>query len=69
MAAKYTAKQGERLDTIVYSYYGTVDVLHTVMLYNVDLLGKELLDDGDVVTLPVIDTESSEIEKGKTLWQ
>lgn len=63
------ATQNDRLDTIVYTYYGTLAPLNMVMLANAHLMSKVLLDDGDKVYLPqYMATDASE-SNGVSLWQ
>jgi len=65
------AKKGERLDTIVYNHYGTLnqDVLNRVLEANPHLLKKVKLDSFDKVYLPKIDKKNVlQTNKGKALW-
>lgn len=61
------ATQGDRLDQIIYTYYGTLDVMNEVMMSNVNLLSKTILDAGDVVYLPDI-SAPEQPETGVSLW-
>lgn len=61
------ALTGDRIDQIVYKYYGTLDVLNDVMQSNIHLISKPVLESGDVVYLPDIDT-SEQSESGVALW-
>lgn len=61
------ATHGDRLDRIIYAYYGTLDAMNEVMMANVHLMKKTILDDGDKVYLPDIETATPE-EKGVSLW-
>lgn len=61
------ATQGDRLDRIIYAYYGTLDVMNEVMMANAHLMKKTILDDGDKVYLPEIETTRPE-EQGVGLW-
>lgn len=61
------ATQGDRLDQIIYQYYGTLNVMNEVMMSNVHLLSKTILDAGDEVYLPDI-TAPSQTESGVNLW-
>jgi len=61
------ATSGDRLDQIIYQYYGTLDVMNEVMMSNAHLMGKPILDNGDKVYLPDI-TLSDPIEAGVSLW-
>jgi phage tail protein X len=48
----YIAKEGDRLDTVAYKYYGTLDCWFIVLAANKHLLHKEKLDADDKVNLP-----------------
>ena len=63
----YTAQKGDRLDSIVFKEYGTLEHLDKVLEANPHLVTKVAYDDGDVVNLPVIEVPKKEI-KVKTLW-
>lgn len=61
------ATQNDRLDQIIYAYYGTLDVMNEVMMSNAHLMGKAILDNGDKVYLPdIIIPDQS--ETGVSLW-
>ncbi|MDR0666875.1 MAG: tail protein X [Campylobacteraceae bacterium] len=60
---KYTAHKGERLDVIVYKYYGTLANFEQVLQLNARL--KPILEDKDVVLLPSIPKQTL---KESTLW-
>lgn len=62
------ANQGDRLDQIIYAYYGTLDVMNEVMSANVHLLRKAILDTGDKVYLPDIDVTVQSEDTGVSLW-
>lgn len=66
---RYIAKEGDRLDTIIYNRYGTVDakITEAVMEVNKSLLNTPKLSAGDVVYLPDITTTQSESD-AKALW-
>lgn len=61
------ATTGDRLDQIIYQYYGTLNVMTEVMMSNVHLLSKTILDAGDKVYLPDI-TIPSQPESGVNIW-
>ncbi|MDR2100090.1 MAG: tail protein X [Campylobacteraceae bacterium] len=61
---KYIAHTGERLDTIVYKYYGTLEQFEQILMLNARL--KPLLEDEDIVYLP--DTPKNETKKEAPLW-
>lgn len=61
------ATQGDRLDQIIYAYYGTLDVMNKVMMSNVHLMPKPILDTGDKVYLPDISVPEQS-ESGVSLW-
>ncbi len=62
------ATQGDRLDQIIYAHYGTLDVMNEVMMANVHLLHKAILDNGDKVYLPDIDVTPQSKTAGVNLW-
>lgn len=57
----------ERIDNIVYRYYGRVDVLQTVLEFNPHLLSVSLLQAGDRVYLPEI-ALNNQYNEIPTLW-
>lgn len=61
------ATQGDRLDQIIYTFYGTLDVMNEVMMNNSHLMSKPILSDGDIVYLPNI-TAAVPIQSGVSLW-
>ncbi|EKK1160804.1 tail protein X [Campylobacter coli] len=63
MSKIYIAKNNERLDSIVYKYYGTLLYFNQVLLANPGL--EPLLKTGDKVILPSIKIKES---KEKALW-
>lgn len=62
------ASQNDRLDTIVYTYYGTLEPLNMVMLANAHLMSKTLLDAGDKVYLPTYTATKESESDGVSLW-
>jgi len=66
-----TAQNGDRLDTIINTYYKTLDkqVVEKVIEANPHLVTTPVLSDGDVVNLPTIDIPKQQIKKAKTLWE
>lgn len=60
----YRAKDGDRLDKIVYKHYGNLRVFERVLELNANL--KEHLKSGDIVKLPEIEKEP--IIKENALW-
>lgn len=62
------ATQGDRLDQIIYAYYGTLDVMNEVMMANVHLLRKAILDNGDKVYLPDMEVTAQAETAGVNLW-
>lgn len=62
----YRAKDGERLDSIVYAHYGTLDLFQSVLACNPNLLNHRILRAGEIVWLPSADTKAKSLE-GK-LW-
>lgn len=63
---KTIAKTGERLDQIIYSNYGTLEVFGQVLEVNPHLLKKEILEIGDIVYLPNVVLEK--VKKEDVLW-
>ncbi len=61
----YIAKDDERLDSIVYSHYGTLNVFQSVLETNSHLLNKKILNAGDIVLLPQINTSIKTLDD---LW-
>ncbi|MBE2986564.1 tail protein X [Campylobacter sp. RM12920] len=64
MSEFYTAKDGERLDTIVYKHYGTLENFAEILAFNSRL--NSILKAGDKVFLPEI--KENVVKKEKTLW-
>lgn len=63
---KYIANDGDRIDTIVYKTYGTLEPLWMVFEANRELLNCETLKSGDVVILPPYEPKPK--EETKALW-
>jgi len=63
------AQEGDRLDQIVYKYYGTLDHLNSVMLANAELMKKSVLEDKDIVYLPDYTVSKASEDDGVNLWQ
>ena len=61
-----TAKNGERLDEIVFREYGTLDFFEKALSENQKLSKKIFLDESDIIYLPEIMIVSS--KKQETLW-
>lgn len=62
------AQNGDRLDQIVYKQYKTLSVIDKVLEANTHLKNKVILEDGDVINIPVITIAKETIKKVKTLW-
>lgn len=62
----YIVTEPQRLDTIVYKHYKTLDVYETVLEINTKLLGKYILSVGDKVLLPSI--EITKKQEDGALW-
>jgi phage tail protein X len=64
----YIAKQGDRLDSIIYKHYKSLDkdIVEAVLKENRHLLKKCLLGAFDKVYLP--ETEVKTEQKGRALW-
>lgn len=63
---RYVANDGDRIDSVVYRTYGTLEPLWMVLESNRELLGREVLQSGDVVVLPLYKTKPK--EETKALW-
>ncbi|EAC1839728.1 tail protein X [Campylobacter lari] len=63
MSKIYIAKDGEKLDSIVYKHYGTLEYFDQVLMVNPKL--EPLLKTGDKIVLPVIKQKES---KEDVLW-
>lgn len=61
---KYIAKDNDRLDTIVYQHYGTLDFFPLILDINSQL--PPLLKAGDVVFLPEVRLDENKEENA--LW-
>jgi len=61
------ATQGDRLDQIIMAFYKTLSVMNEVMIINIHLMNKPVLDRGDVVYLPDI-VAPAPTETGVSLW-
>jgi phage tail protein X len=66
---RYIAADGERLDSIVFKAYGSVDpyVMEAVMEENEHLLASTVLNAGDPVYLPDVEIKQEE-STTKALW-
>ena len=66
---QYRAKDGDRLDIIMFKAYGSIDktVTEAVLDANEHLLSSSVLKAGDIVYLPEIQTTQDET-KTKALW-
>jgi phage tail protein X len=66
---QYRAKDGDRLDNIIFKAYGSIDadVTATVLDANEHLLGAAVLKAGDVVYLPEI-SKNDTVAQSKALW-
>ncbi|PZT47119.1 phage tail protein, partial [Helicobacter valdiviensis] len=60
---KYIAKDNERLDSVVYRFYGSLEYFSMVLEVNPKL--TPLLKNGDVVNLPIIEKPTN---KEEALW-
>lgn len=61
------ATQGDRLDQIIMAFYKTLSVMNEVMIVNVHLMNKPVLDMGDIVYLPDI-LVPVQPKTGVSLW-
>lgn len=64
----YTAQNGDRLDQIVFKEYGSLKVFEKVVEANPGLKNRTILQDGEVINLPVVTIEKTKIKEVKTLW-
>jgi phage tail protein X len=62
------AQAGDRLDQIVNREYGTQEVFTKVFEANPQLATKPILDDGDIVNIPIVNIEQIPQNEAKTLW-
>lgn len=62
------ATQNDRIDTIVYAVYGTLEPLNEVMMANAHLMSKPVLDAGDKVYLPEYTATDISESDGVSLW-
>jgi phage tail protein X len=62
------AQAGDRLDQIAFSEYGTLKVLEKLIGANPHLVTKVILDDNDIVNIPVIEIQKQTIKEVKALW-
>jgi len=62
------AQKGDRLDQIVYKEYGTLKVIDKVLEANPQLKSKVLLEDGDIINIPIITIPKESIKEVKALW-
>jgi phage tail protein X len=63
---KKIANDGDRLDTIVFRHYETLEPFSIVLLANPHLHKKTVLQSGDVVYLP--DWQPPKQKEAKSLW-
>ncbi len=49
------AKDGERLDNIIFAHYGTLENFSKILEQNQHLKEKIILNDGDVINLPIFE--------------
>lgn len=62
------AQRGDILWKIVYKHYKTLNVYVKVLEANDHLVKKMILDDGDIINLPVLTIKENLIKKVNTLW-
>jgi len=62
------AQKGDRLDQIVYKEYGTLKVIDKVLEANPQLKSKVLLEDGDIINIPIITIPKESIKEVQALW-
>ena len=62
------AQAGDRLDQIVFKEYKTLKIFDKVLEANPLLATKVILDDDEIVNIPVIYIEKETINKVQSLW-
>lgn len=62
------AQNGDRLDQIVYQEYSTLKVMDKVLEANTHLKNKVLLEDGDVINIPVVYIPKETVKEVQALW-
>ncbi|MBE0491098.1 MAG: phage tail protein [Sulfurospirillum sp.] len=62
----YMAHDGDRIDAVVFRAYESLDNFFAVLEANQHLLGKDTLNSGDIVYLPIFETKPK--EETKALW-
>jgi len=62
------AQAGDRLDQIAYREYGTLTIFDKVLEANTHLSKKVILDDNDIVNIPVIEIKTETTKDVKSLW-
>ena len=70
MVTTYKAIEGERLDQIVFNFYGSIKLFEVVLENNPHLKDKPILSADDEVTLEEIEpvTTKTTEENVKALW-
>jgi phage tail protein X len=68
MMLTYKALNDDRLDQIVFKHYGTLEVYIEVLESNDHLMNKVILEQNDIVNLPVLNTVTNPIKEVETLW-
>ena len=66
MVDKYIANDGDRLDSVAFKCYGTLENFREVLDANIHLLGVDVLSSGDIVYLPLF--TKIENEEVPALW-
>ncbi len=64
---RYLAKEGERLDVIIYAYYDSLDVFEEVLNQNPHLVNSIEMKRGDIVYLLTFEQDII-IEDAISLW-
>jgi len=64
----HVAAEGERLDQIHYAYYQTLEGFDQLLAANRHLLRKPVLENGDLVYLPILRLPD-EVSESKGLWK
>jgi len=64
---RYLAKEGERLDVIIYAYYDSLDVFEEVLNQNPHLTSSIEMKCGDIVYLTAFEQDTI-IDDAISLW-
>jgi len=66
---KIKVTENKRLDQVVYENLGSLENFEEILELNKHLIGKDILDIGDIVYIPeTIPTDDEKIVEEKALW-